>query len=133
MTTELLDTLLLRALRGVEMGIYLVSTIPPEAFWAIGGLLSAVVLAGLWKLARHAGRAARAWVASRLSRVRVRSRGGRSTRARALALAARGTSRVEIARVTGLSRDVVSLLLRAGDDDAGDERPNLPRTARFAA
>lgn len=129
MSTELLDQLLVSALRGVETGIYLVSTVPPEAFWATGGLLSALVLAGLYRLARRAGSAVRGWIAARPARARSRDR-GRSNCARALA--ARGTSRIEIARVTGFSRDVVSLLLRV-DARTEDERPNLPRTARFAA
>lgn len=127
MSTELLDRALVALLQTVEGGIYLLSTVPPEAFWGLGGLLSAGLLAGLWKLARRAARATRAWLAARSLRARTR---GRAPRARALA--ARGTSRVEIARITGLSRDVLALLLRGADDDA-EQRPNLPRTARFAA
>ena len=123
MSTELLDQLLVTVLRSFEGVVYLLSTIPPEAFWGIGGLLAAAVLAGLWKLARRAARATRAWLAARSFRARTR---GRAPRARALA--ARGTSRVEIARVTGLSRDVLGLLLRDPDDDA-DRRPKLPRAA----
>lgn len=131
MSTQLLDQALVAFLQSVEGVLILLSTVPPEAFWAGAGLLSAGLLAILWGIARRAARGARAWLATRSLRTRTRS-SGRAPRARALA--ARGTSRVEIARVTGLSRDVLALLLRAADHDAGaDERPNLPRTARFAA
>ena len=65
------------------------------------------------------------WVAARL----VEWRGKRS--ARVALLAARGVSRAEIARRTGLSQDAVGMLLHVRPGRSG--RRNLPAPARIAA
>jgi hypothetical protein len=86
---------------------------PTLVFGVVGALAGVLIaLGGFWAVARL-----------------VEWRGKRS--ARVALLAARGVSRAEIARRTGLSQDAVGMLLRVGPGRSG--RRNLPAPARIAA
>ena len=86
---------------------------PTLVFGVAGALLGLLVALAL------------AWLCGHL----LRWRGSRSVRV--ASLAARGVSRAEIARRTGLSQDAVGMLLKVRRSRRG--RPNLPAPARIAA
>lgn len=86
---------------------------PTLVFGVAGALLGLLVAFGVFHLAGSL----------------LRWHGARSVRV--ASLAARGVSRAEIARRTGLSQDAVGMLLQVRPARRG--RPNLPAPARIAA
>lgn len=86
---------------------------PTLVFGAAGALLGVLLALALMRVAG----------------LLIRWQGARSIRV--ASLAARGVSRAEIARRTGLSQDAVGMLLHVGSSRRG--RPKLPVPARIAA